>query len=192
MTPSAIPTPRECNPSSTRLRRTCPHTTLPPPAPKGVGLEASTLLVATLQLARAVSDGQLSDEILESGIRNAHTSLIVESSMVVVDAINTFRVIPGVFACFRVLKSSVSAGDLRFRNGFDSRRAPHQAESIGLGQPRLECRKGLGMGAQTAPSLVVALVSSSGVMRLGVGQGFRPARVDAGRAGPGGWRGRWW
>lgn len=41
--------------------------------------------------------------------------------MVVVDAINTFRVIPGVFACFRVLKSSVSAGDLRFRNGFDSR-----------------------------------------------------------------------
>ena len=40
--------------------------------------------------------------------------------------------------------------------------------------------------------LVVALVSSSGVMRLGVGQGFRPARVDAGRAGPGGWRGRWW
>ena len=31
-----------------------------------------------------------------------------------------------------------------------------------------------------------------GVMRLGVGLGFRPARVDAGRAGPGGWRGRWW
>ena len=41
--------------------------------------------------------------------------------MVVVDAINTFRAIPGVFACFRVLKSSVSVGDLRFRNGFDSR-----------------------------------------------------------------------
>jgi hypothetical protein len=43
--------------------------------------------------------------------------------MVVVDAINTFRVIPGVFACFCVLKSSVSEGDLRFRNGFDSRQA---------------------------------------------------------------------
>jgi hypothetical protein len=41
--------------------------------------------------------------------------------MAVVEVINTFRVIPGVFACFRVLKSSVSAGDLRFRNGFDSR-----------------------------------------------------------------------
>jgi TetR/AcrR family transcriptional regulator, transcriptional repressor for nem operon len=34
-----------------------------------------TLLVATLQLARAVSDRKLSDDILESGIRNAQTLL---------------------------------------------------------------------------------------------------------------------
>jgi TetR/AcrR family transcriptional regulator, transcriptional repressor for nem operon len=34
-----------------------------------------TLLVATLQLARAVSDRKLSDNILESGIRNAQTLL---------------------------------------------------------------------------------------------------------------------
>lgn len=34
-----------------------------------------TILVATLQLARAVSDRRLSDEILESGIRNAHVLL---------------------------------------------------------------------------------------------------------------------
>ena len=34
-----------------------------------------TLLVATLQLARAVSDRKLSDDILESGIRNAQILL---------------------------------------------------------------------------------------------------------------------
>jgi TetR/AcrR family transcriptional repressor of nem operon len=40
---------------------------------KAVGL--FTLLVATLQLARAVSDRKLSDDILESGIRNAQILL---------------------------------------------------------------------------------------------------------------------
>jgi TetR/AcrR family transcriptional regulator, transcriptional repressor for nem operon len=40
---------------------------------KAVGL--FTLLVATLQLARAVSDRKLSDDILESGIRNAQVLL---------------------------------------------------------------------------------------------------------------------
>jgi len=40
---------------------------------KAVGL--FTLLVATLQLARAVSDQKLSDDILESGIRNAQILL---------------------------------------------------------------------------------------------------------------------
>jgi TetR/AcrR family transcriptional regulator, transcriptional repressor for nem operon len=40
---------------------------------KAVGL--FTLLVATLQLARAVSDRKLSDDILESGVRNAQILL---------------------------------------------------------------------------------------------------------------------
>jgi hypothetical protein len=40
--------------------------------------------------------------------------------------------------------------------------------------------------------LVVPPVSSSGVRRLVAVRGFRPAWVDAGRVGPGGWRGRWW
>ena len=39
-----------------------------------------TLLVATLQLARAVSDAKLSDDILESGIRNAQILLDCEES----------------------------------------------------------------------------------------------------------------
>ena len=43
---------------------------------KAVGL--FTLLVATLQLARAVSDRKLSDDILESGIRNAQ--ILLDSS----------------------------------------------------------------------------------------------------------------
>lgn len=42
-----------------------------PPAARHTALGLLTTLVATLQLARAVSDRELSDDILESGIRNA-------------------------------------------------------------------------------------------------------------------------
>jgi TetR/AcrR family transcriptional regulator, transcriptional repressor for nem operon len=42
-----------------------------PSAARTTALGLFTVLVATMQLARAVSDGKLSDEILESGIRNA-------------------------------------------------------------------------------------------------------------------------
>ena len=46
-----------------------------PPAAGTRAVGLFTLLVATLQLARAVSDRKLSDDILESGIRNAQTLL---------------------------------------------------------------------------------------------------------------------
>ena len=46
-----------------------------PSAARTKALGLFTILVATLQLARAVSDGQLSDDLLESGIRNALTLL---------------------------------------------------------------------------------------------------------------------
>jgi TetR/AcrR family transcriptional regulator, transcriptional repressor for nem operon len=46
-----------------------------PSAARTRALGLFTLLVATLQLARAVSDRKLSDDILESGIRNAQTLL---------------------------------------------------------------------------------------------------------------------
>ena len=46
-----------------------------PAAARTRALGLFTLLVATLQLARAVSDRKLSDDILESGIRNAQTLL---------------------------------------------------------------------------------------------------------------------
>ena len=46
-----------------------------PSAARTRALGLFTLLVATLQLARAVSDRKLSDDILESGIRNAHILL---------------------------------------------------------------------------------------------------------------------
>jgi TetR/AcrR family transcriptional regulator, transcriptional repressor for nem operon len=46
-----------------------------PSAARTRALGLFTLLVATLQLARAVSDRQLSDDILESGIRNAQILL---------------------------------------------------------------------------------------------------------------------
>ena len=46
-----------------------------PSAARTKALGLFTLLVATLQLARAVSDRQLSDDILESGIRNAQILL---------------------------------------------------------------------------------------------------------------------
>ncbi len=46
-----------------------------PSAARTSALGLFTVLVATVQLARAVSDRQLSDEILESGIRNALTLL---------------------------------------------------------------------------------------------------------------------
>ena len=46
----------------------CPHD---PSAARTQALGLFTVLVATLQLARAVSDRKLSDDILESGIRNA-------------------------------------------------------------------------------------------------------------------------
>jgi TetR/AcrR family transcriptional repressor of nem operon len=46
-----------------------------PSATRTKALGLFTLLVATLQLARAVSDRQLSDDILESGIRNAQIIL---------------------------------------------------------------------------------------------------------------------
>jgi TetR/AcrR family transcriptional regulator, transcriptional repressor for nem operon len=54
----------------------CPSAALRDPSAartRAIGL--FTLLVATLQLARAVSDPKLSDDILESGIRNAETLL---------------------------------------------------------------------------------------------------------------------
>jgi AcrR family transcriptional regulator len=50
----------------------CPHN---PSAARSTALGLFTLLVATLQLARAVSDRELSDEVLESGIRNARSLL---------------------------------------------------------------------------------------------------------------------
>jgi TetR/AcrR family transcriptional repressor of nem operon len=46
-----------------------------PSAARTKALGLFTLLVATVQLARAVSDRQLSDDILESGIRNAQILL---------------------------------------------------------------------------------------------------------------------
>jgi AcrR family transcriptional regulator len=46
-----------------------------PSAARTKALGLFTVLVATLQLARAVSDRQLSDDILESGIRNAQILL---------------------------------------------------------------------------------------------------------------------
>ena len=46
-----------------------------PSAARTRALGLFTLLVATLQLARAVSDRKLSDDILESGIRNAQILL---------------------------------------------------------------------------------------------------------------------
>ena len=46
-----------------------------PAAARTMSLGLFSLLVATLQLARAVSDRQLSDEILESGVRNAQILL---------------------------------------------------------------------------------------------------------------------
>jgi hypothetical protein len=46
-----------------------------PSAARTRALGLFTLLIATLQLARAVSDRKLSDDILESGIRNAQTLL---------------------------------------------------------------------------------------------------------------------
>jgi TetR/AcrR family transcriptional repressor of nem operon len=46
-----------------------------PSAARTMSLGLFTLLVATLQLARAVSDRQLSDDILESGVRNAQILL---------------------------------------------------------------------------------------------------------------------
>jgi TetR/AcrR family transcriptional regulator, transcriptional repressor for nem operon len=48
--------------------RLSPHD---PSAARTTALGLFTVLVATMQLARAVSDGKLSDEILDSGIRNA-------------------------------------------------------------------------------------------------------------------------
>ena len=46
-----------------------------PSATRTQAIGLITSLVATVQLARAVTDRQLSDEILESGIRNAQTLL---------------------------------------------------------------------------------------------------------------------
>jgi hypothetical protein len=46
-----------------------------PSAARTKALGLFTLLVATVQLARAISDRQLSDDILESGIRNAQILL---------------------------------------------------------------------------------------------------------------------
>ena len=46
-----------------------------PSAARTTALGLFTILVATMQLARAVSDGQLSDDLLESGIHNALTLL---------------------------------------------------------------------------------------------------------------------
>jgi TetR/AcrR family transcriptional repressor of nem operon len=46
-----------------------------PSAARTRALGLFTLLVATLQLARAVSDGELSDDILQSGVRNAQLLL---------------------------------------------------------------------------------------------------------------------
>jgi TetR/AcrR family transcriptional repressor of nem operon len=46
-----------------------------PSGPRTTAVGLFTLLVATLQLARAVSDRKLSDDILESGIRNAQILL---------------------------------------------------------------------------------------------------------------------
>ena len=46
-----------------------------PSATRTQAIGLITSLVATVQLARAVTDRKLSDEILESGIRNAHTLL---------------------------------------------------------------------------------------------------------------------
>lgn len=51
-----------------------------PAGARATALGLLTLLVATLQLARAVSDPTLSDEILASGISNAHTLLDAEST----------------------------------------------------------------------------------------------------------------
>jgi TetR/AcrR family transcriptional regulator, transcriptional repressor for nem operon len=52
--------------------RLAPHD---PSAARTRAIGLFTLLIATLQLARAVSDPKLSDDILESGIRNAQTLL---------------------------------------------------------------------------------------------------------------------
>ena len=46
-----------------------------PSAARTTALGLFTVLVATMQLARAVSDRELSDDILESGIRNAQILL---------------------------------------------------------------------------------------------------------------------
>lgn len=46
-----------------------------PSAARTTALGLFTVLVATMQLARAVSDRELSDELLESGIRNAQILL---------------------------------------------------------------------------------------------------------------------
>lgn len=46
-----------------------------PSAARTQAIGLITVLVATVQLARAVTDRQVSDEILESGIRNAQTLL---------------------------------------------------------------------------------------------------------------------
>jgi TetR/AcrR family transcriptional regulator, transcriptional repressor for nem operon len=53
---------------------------LHPSATRTRAIGLFTLLVATLQLARAVSDPQLSDDILESGIRNAQMLLDCEEA----------------------------------------------------------------------------------------------------------------
>ena len=49
-----------------------------PSAARATALGLFTILVATMQLARAVSDRELSDEILESGIANAQLLLDCE------------------------------------------------------------------------------------------------------------------
>ena len=46
-----------------------------PSAARTTALGLYTVLVATMQLARAVSDRELSDDLLESGIRNAQILL---------------------------------------------------------------------------------------------------------------------
>ncbi|MBA0047266.1 TetR/AcrR family transcriptional regulator [Mycobacterium sp. NPDC050853] len=52
-----------------------------PPAARTRALGLITVLVATLQLARAVSDRKLSDEVLDAGIRNAQIILNGEQSL---------------------------------------------------------------------------------------------------------------
>lgn len=78
LTPSSTPTPRASQRSSLSLPKRLEAPNSEAARANAIGLY--TMLVGTLQLARAVDDDALSREVLECGIKNAEAYLTQRAS----------------------------------------------------------------------------------------------------------------